>query len=269
MANAMAIPLGRSEIPIVYEDRSVLVMDKPAGWLLVPSHWDRTGRNLQLALDSSIRGGDHWAKSRNIRFLRYVHRLDADTSGILLFSKSAGGVPVYSRLFEGRQMEKLYLAVVTGTPKAAEWACDEPIGPDPARDGCMRVDPQAGKEARTEFSVIASGAGKTLVLAKPLTGRTHQIRLHLAHARLPVVGDQIYGAAHGASKEFPMGLRAVGLAYRDPFTRKEVRIRACSEDFSRAHGFALPEERLRRLIWPVQVAGRPEDKSEKSNGFSV
>ena len=68
-------------IPVIYEDRSVLVIDKPAGWLLIPDSWDQTGRNLQLAITSSINGGDFWARSRQIRFLRYVHRLDAETTG--------------------------------------------------------------------------------------------------------------------------------------------------------------------------------------------
>src|SRR5436190_19161615 len=86
-------------IPIVYEDRSVLAIDKPAGWLLVPNSWERTARNLQLAIESSITAGDFWAQSRNLKFLRFVHRLDAETSGILLFAKSPGAMPVYSRLF--------------------------------------------------------------------------------------------------------------------------------------------------------------------------
>src|SRR5438477_2063753 len=86
-------------IPILYEDRAVLAIDKPAGWLLAPDSWDRTSRNLQLALMSSIRGGDYWARSRNLQFLRFAHRLDADTSGVLLLVKNSGAVQAYSRLF--------------------------------------------------------------------------------------------------------------------------------------------------------------------------
>lgn len=259
MPKPMAIPLGRDQLPILYEDRSVLALDKPSGWMLVPSHWDRTGRNLQLALDSSIRAGEFWAKSRNLRFLRYVHRLDAETTGVLLFAKSAGGVPVYSRLFEGRQMKKTYLAVVADKPGQSSWVAEEPIGPEPGKPARMRVDRGGGQEARTEFAVLASGPKGTLLEARPLTGRTHQIRVHLAHAGLPVLGDAIYGTSRGASEEFPLGLRAAGLSYRDPFTGRSVRIEAKLERFARAHGFALAEEQLRRMLWPPPAQTAPAD----------
>jgi 23S rRNA pseudouridine1911/1915/1917 synthase len=72
-------------IPILYEDRSIIAIDKPAGWMLIPYNWDKTSRNLHPALSSSILAGDHWARSRNLKYLRHVHRLDADTSGILLW----------------------------------------------------------------------------------------------------------------------------------------------------------------------------------------
>src|SRR5438046_2988088 len=103
-------------IPILYEDRSVLAIDKPAGWLLAPDSWNKTGRNLQLALRSSIEAGDFWAHARNLKFLRFVHRLDAETSGVLLLVKSPGAVPAYSALFESRAVKKIYLAVVEGIP---------------------------------------------------------------------------------------------------------------------------------------------------------
>jgi RluA family pseudouridine synthase len=243
MAKSPFIQLGDgAEIPILHEDRGVLAIDKPAGWLLVPTHWDRTARNLQLAIDSAIRGGEFWAKSRNLRFLRYVHRLDADTSGILLFSKSAGGVPVYSKLFESRQMEKSYLAVVEGLPKEDAWSVAAPIGTDTHDPGRMRVDQRGGKEAQTDFTVLERGESRALLLARPVTGRTHQIRVHLAHAGFPVADDPIYGqGGKPERREFPLGLRAVGLAYRDPFTRRDVRIRAAGEPFCRAYGFEKPK----------------------------
>jgi len=101
MAKPKAIELADgTSIPILYEDRSVLAIDKPAGWLLAPDFWDKTGRNLQLALQSSIQAGDFWARSRNLKFLRFVHRLDEDTTGVLLLVKSVGAVPAYSALFD-------------------------------------------------------------------------------------------------------------------------------------------------------------------------
>jgi RluA family pseudouridine synthase len=227
------------EIPILYEDRSVLAIDKPAGWMLVPSHWDRTARNLQLALDSSIRAGEFWAKSRNLRFLRFVHRLDAETSGVLLFSRSPGGVTVYSKLFESRQMEKSYLAVVEGTPKEPTWRVSAKIGNDQNEAGRMRLDPREGKEAETDFELLEQRSGTALVRARPLTGRTHQIRVHLTHAGLPVVGDRLYGSGKGGTRDFPLALRATDLAYNDPFTRKRIHIRADETRFCRAFGFKV------------------------------
>ena len=109
------IPLAKGVvIPVLYEDAAVMAIDKPAGWLLAPETWDRTGRNLHLALGAALSAGAHWARSRNLKYLRFIHRLDADTSGVLLLAKSPGGLRAFSRLFESRRMEKVYLAVVRG-----------------------------------------------------------------------------------------------------------------------------------------------------------
>ena len=88
-----------SVIPILYEDRNVLALDKPSGWMLAPNTWVHTSRNLQLALESSLMGGDFWARSRNLKFIRYIHRLDADASGILLMAKNPAVLAVLSKLF--------------------------------------------------------------------------------------------------------------------------------------------------------------------------
>src|SRR5688572_8561341 len=107
-------------IPILYEDRSVLAIDKPFGWLLAPLTWQRTARNLQAAIESSLRARDFWARSRNLKFLRFIHRLDADTTGVLLCAKNLGAVGPLSELFESRSMHKTYWAVVKGKPKEPE-----------------------------------------------------------------------------------------------------------------------------------------------------
>jgi len=218
-------------IPILYEDRSVLAIDKPAGWMLVPYNWDKTGRNLQLAISSAILGGAFWARSRNLQFLKYIHRLDAETTGILLFAKSLGAVRSYGELFESRRMQKRYLAVVRGNPKEEEWVCKAKLGPDPKEHGRQQVDPR-GKEAETHFKVLERRNGLALLEARPVTGRTHQIRLHLEEARLPIVGDPMYGTAEDKSRRNAMmALRAVQLEYEDPFLRKRVRIAAPTEAF--------------------------------------
>lgn len=279
--NAIELPTGE-KFPILYEDRSVMAIDKPRGWMLVPFSWQNTGRNLQAALVSSIGTRDFWARSRNLRFLRFVHRLDAETTGILLLAKSPGAVKSYGRLFESRKVEKRYLAVVEGQPKCDEWTCRLKLGPDPKSRGRMKVDPRHGQEAETAFCVLQRGERTSLVEARPLTGRTHQIRVHLAESGSPVVGDQLYGPKpneriQGEFKEDPhisdecgkplklkrlrspgmrldvelkqganerepvrnsLGLRAVRLAFLDPFTGRRVNIGAPVEDFLSEYGFA-------------------------------
>jgi len=243
--NFIELP-GCDPIPIIYEDRSVLAIDKPRGWMLVPDSWRKTNWNLQTAIDSSIRADDFWARSRNLVYLRHVHRLDADTSGVMLFAKNVGAMEAMGDLFESRRMEKTYLAVVPGAPKENEWTCSLPIGPDPKQFGKMRVDhTEEGKESETRFRVLQKNERFTLIEASPLTGRTHQIRLHLAESGTPIMCDELYGRVE---KGFRLGLRAVRLAYRDPFMRRPVNIIAPAEFFLSEYGFKLTEEQ-RKEKW--------------------
>ncbi len=238
-------------IPILYEDRSVVAIDKPAGWLLVPFNWQQTKRNLQAAISSSIAAGDFWAKSRNLKFLKNVHRLDADTTGVLLLAKSSGAVNTYGDLFESRQMEKKYLAVVYGVPRQKEWRCRARLAPDPQKIGRIIIDERKGKEAETVFRLITSLGNRSLIEAEPYTGRTHQIRVHLLDAGHPVVGDDLYGPDAGqpdsaARKRdpFPLGLRAVELTYFDPFLRKRISIQAPRKAFLERFGIKAGEAAL-------------------------
>ena len=202
--------------------------------MLVPHSWQKTNRNLQAAITSSIAARDFWARSRNLKFLRHVHRLDAETTGILLFAKSIGAVETISDLFEGRKMEKTYLAVVAQRPKQTEWTCRLKLAPDPLHPGKMKVDARNGKESETHFKVLDATGNYSLIEAKPLTGRTHQIRIHLLESGLPIVGDELYGKREG---KLPLGLRAINLAYTDPFTRRRVDISAPTEEFLKEFGF--------------------------------
>jgi len=230
-----------TRLPILYEDRSALAVDKPAGWLLVPADWRQTSRNLQAALESSLAAGAYWARSRNLRFVRYVHRLDAETSGVLLLARSEGALRALSRLFACRAVEKRYLAVVRGTPRSARWTCRLPLRAPAGGGEPARVDPRHGQPAETGFRVLATNTTPlfgpvTLLEARPLTGRTHQVRAHLAAGGHPVLGDTLYG---GAECIAGLGLRAVGLAYRDPFTHRLVRVTAPEEGFLHRFGFEV------------------------------
>jgi RluA family pseudouridine synthase len=225
---------GGERLPILYEDRSVLAIDKPRGWMLAPDSWNRTARNLQAALETGIVAREFWARSRNLRFLRFIHRLDADTSGVLLLARSKGALGPYSRLFASHQMEKRYLAVVKGTPSRNEWICRIRFRSEVDEHGKIRVDAAKGKEAETHFRVLMTEVGRSLVEARPITGRTHQIRVHLAESGHPVMGDELYG---DGKEHDPLGLRAVCLCYADPFTKKRVKIEAPAEQFLRKFGF--------------------------------
>ncbi|HKS38902.1 MAG TPA: RNA pseudouridine synthase [Verrucomicrobiae bacterium] len=250
-------------IPILYEDRSVIAIDKPAGWLLVPYNWDKTSRNLHLAISSSILAGDFWARSRSLKYLRNVHRLDADTSGILLMARSPGALHTFSRLFESRRMEKTYLAVVDGVPKETNWTCRSRIAPDREQIGRMKIDGRTGKEAETHLKVVQIGQGTALVEARPVTGRTHQIRVHLAAAGCPVAGDVLYGRSAGklsgrerSAGAAPLGLRAIELAYVDPFQKRRVRIKAPTQEFCERFGFPDPDARRSPTEEQKPVVGR-------------
>jgi RluA family pseudouridine synthase len=234
-----------TQIPILYEDRSVMAIDKPPGWMLVPHSWQKTNRNLQAALVSSIGAGHFWARSRGLKFLRHVHRLDAETSGVLLCARSLGAVETYSRLFESRRMEKRYFVVVQGAPRQKEWTCREPLAPDPGQIGRMQVNHRAGKEAETHFKVLQSHAMSALIEARPITGRTHQIRVHLLAGGHPVMGDELYGPSarrvvdgKESRVSTSFGLRSIYLGYTDPFNKRRVEINAPVDEFLREFGFA-------------------------------
>jgi RluA family pseudouridine synthase len=233
--NVIELPSGE-EISILFEDRSVIAIDKPAGWILAPSTWVETGRNLQAALEVCIKERFFWARSRNLRFLRYVHRLDAETTGVLLLARSPGAIRSYSALFESREMEKVYLAVVSGVPRQKRWIYRAKLAPHPTRQGIMQIDAAHGKDAETEFRLLRSRQGLALLEVRPMTGRTHQIRVHLSSAGHPVLGDRLYGPSSHA-REVALGLRALALSYTDPFTRRKVTIRAPEEGFLREFGF--------------------------------
>ena len=237
--NSIELPTGE-KFAILYEDRAVMAIDKPRGWMLVPFSWQSTSRNLQAALTSSVAAGDFWARSRGLKYLRFVHRLDAETTGILLLAKSQGAVSTFGTLFESRKMEKVYLTVVQGAPGEPEWTCELKLAPDTNQRGAVTVDARHGKDAETHFRVLQKGDRISLVEARPFTGRTHQIRVHLAESGHPVVGDDLYGRA-ARNDRTNLGLRAVELAYHDPFSGRRVEIRAPMQQFVREYGFELPK----------------------------
>lgn len=203
-----AIPL-----QIVYEDRDLLVIDKPAGMVVHPAPGHRAGTlvNALLAHTGGDLAGDDATRPG------IVHRLDRDTSGLLLVARSAAALAGLSQQMRARSIEKHYTALVEGWLEAPVGAIDAPIGRDPRHRQRMAVVTNGGRAALTRYVVERLVRGRSLLTVRLVTGRTHQIRVHFAAVGHPVVGDPLYGR-----KQPPMPprifLHAARLALQHPVT---------------------------------------------------
>ncbi len=168
---------------MLFEDREYLAVNKRAG-----INSQRTPYQLKGTVEYAV---EQYLKARGVNEpARVIHRLDIGTSGVMFFPKKKGVATHVSALLKDGKVEKRYWALVEGSPQGDEWREEGAI----ARVAKFRYGVAAkGMKATTVFRVILRGRGAALVEARPLTGRTHQIRVHLAHIGLPVIGDQAYG----------------------------------------------------------------------------
>jgi RluA family pseudouridine synthase len=168
---------------LLYEDAELIAVNKPVG-----INSQRTPYQLKGTLEYWV--SEYFKAQGNNEPARVVHRLDRGTSGAMLFPKNRPAAARLSKQFQDGQIEKLYLALVTGHPAEERWIVDAPIGKvASARYGVVG----GGKPSMTEFRTVASSGDISLLEARPLTGRTHQIRVHLASVGLPIFGDLTYG----------------------------------------------------------------------------
>lgn len=205
------------EVPIVYRDEWLAVVDKPAGLVVHPAPGHR-GSTLVDALTGLVGGGE--AERPGI-----VHRLDADTSGLMIVARTDGAHAKLSALVRRRELTREYLALVEGRPASRTGTIDAPIGRHHRARERMAVAGRGAREARTHFRVVEPAGSDTLVEARLETGRTHQIRAHFAAIGHPVAGDPRYGHAgrHGLRRQF---LHSHHLAFRHPFTGEDLDFRS-------------------------------------------
>jgi 23S rRNA pseudouridine1911/1915/1917 synthase len=183
------------EVPltILYEDESLVAVDKPAGMTTHPAPGVSAGTlvnallgRVALAEQADAHGPEGYRPG-------IVHRLDKDTSGVIVVAKTVAAHARLAAAFKGRDVRKQYIAMTVGLPPSPI-VVDAPLGRHPIVKVKMAVGGTAAREARTNFRMLASAPGPhALVLAEPHTGRTHQIRVHLAHLKTPIVGDEVYG----------------------------------------------------------------------------
>jgi RluA family pseudouridine synthase len=183
------------EIPVLFEDEHLLALDKPARLLTSPDRYDPLRPNLMKLLHAAIAAGKPWAQERHLDYLSNAHRLDFETSGVMLLAKNKPALVALANLFGSEKPAKKYLALVRGEVPQNAFEVDARLASHPLKIGLMRVDPKNGKKSRTKFEVLEnySRFGYALLKCEPLTGRTHQIRVHAAHAGLRIVGDELYG----------------------------------------------------------------------------
>ena len=210
------------DLPILYEDDDVIVVNKPSGLL---TH-AKGGLSDEPTVAEIIRPKTSFATDTDRPGI--VHRLDRDTSGLLIIAKNPESAAHLQRQFAERTAKKTYIAITDGKPKLNAAKIDLPIGRNPSAPSTFRIDPN-GKPAQTTYHVLTENDTQSLVELKPTTGRTHQLRVHLTHLNAPILGDRVYGK----SSDCRMMLHAQKLEITLPSGERKVFEAAIPDEFKR------------------------------------
>jgi RluA family pseudouridine synthase len=250
-------PRGKSAVPtlppVVFEDESLIAFDKPSGLLIAPDRWDKSRVNLMDLVHEKMGHG-----------VANVHRIDADTSGLVLCAKTKPALDFLSGQFQSKTVKKVYEAITAGLPATDEFTVDLVLKEDDAKPGRMCVVKKHGKASVTDFTVRArfpQPAGRPAfahIECRPQTGRTHQIRVHLAATGTPILNDPFYGndtalllsdlkrGYKGRADERPLiarlALHAAALTVTHPVTREPLTLTA-----PRPHDFEVALKYLVRF----------------------
>lgn len=206
------------DLKVLYESADVVVVDKPAGVLVHPTSHDRRGTLVNGLMW-------HYPEVKQVgppERPGVVHRLDRDTSGLVIFGRTIKGLKGMQDQFRQHEVWKTYVALVVGSVSPDAGVIDAPVGRHPHHRARQAVVRQGGRPARTQYETLEKLPGYSLLHAHPLTGRTHQIRVHFAALNHPVAGDPIYGRGQldlGLRRQF---LHAHALRFRDPGTGETV-----------------------------------------------
>jgi 23S rRNA pseudouridine1911/1915/1917 synthase len=239
---------GEAPFAVAYEDEHLLVVDKPAGVVVHPARGHRTGTLAQALAQRAAGGPDAWRAG-------IVHRLDRETSGLLVVARSDEVHRALKAALSARRIEREYLALVHGRPPARTGTIDAPIGRDRRHPERVSTDTDAPREATTDFVLERALPRTSLLRVRLRTGRTHQIRVHLEAIGHPVVGDRVYagrapGDACGLERQF---LHAERLAFEHPVTGAPLDVRS-----------PLPAD-LRRALAQAELRGGSSSPTPRSD----
>ncbi len=198
---------------IIYEDQYLIVLDKPAGLSVLPDGWEKDSEYLVKMLEEEYES------------VFIVHRLDKITSGVMVFARDAETHRALNIQFENHEAQKTYHAIIEGNPKWEEKVAKHPLRANVGHKHRTAVDDKNGKPSETRFRVMKRLEESALVEAKPMTGRTHQIRVHAYALGHPLVEDVLYGARDRYGLPRPM-LHAQTLSFVHPGTNERVKFSA-------------------------------------------